>query len=262
VLTFYQRAKAHERPWFEILDANGKVVRTLRGQVPFDRADPPKDERARWYVSNDAGLNRITWDGAENGPTRWLGTSSPNAGPSSGAEAVPGRYTARLHRDGQAYDQTFALADDPHSPWTAEDRSLRHRYLAQVYDWLDYINKALNEIDDRLKRSPSAADRAKLLALRAELSSNAKYDEDSIAIPDHIRERVFTLTFPLFGSLQPPFEQHLAAMSALRPDLAVAFAHINAVLGGPVFEKTVPASFTAPANAIITAPKPSPSPSP
>ena len=31
VLTFYQRAKAAERPWFEIVDANGKVVRTLRG---------------------------------------------------------------------------------------------------------------------------------------------------------------------------------------------------------------------------------------
>ncbi|HEX3464897.1 MAG TPA: hypothetical protein VHS78_12690 [Candidatus Elarobacter sp.] len=260
VLTFYQRAKAHERPWFEILDANGKVVRTLRGQVPFDRSDPPKDERARWYVSNDAGLNRIGWDGTENGPTRWLGTSFPNAGPGSGPEALPGRYTARLHRDGQTYDQSFTLADDPHSPWTPEQRSLRHLYLAQLYDWIDYIDKALNEVDARLKKSPAPGERAKLLGLRAELSSNSKYDEDSIAKPDRIRERVFAATFPLAGSLQPPFEQHLAALGALRPDVATAFAHINAVLGGPVFEKTLPAPFTPPANAIMTAPKPSPSP--
>ena len=68
VLTFYQRTKAKERPWFEIADANGTIVRTLRGQVPFDRSDPPKEERAKYYVGNDAGLNRVTWDGSENGP--------------------------------------------------------------------------------------------------------------------------------------------------------------------------------------------------
>ena len=74
-------------------------------QVPFDRADPPKEERAKWYVSNDAGLNRITWDGNEDGPTRWLGTSFQNAGPGSGPEALPGKYTARLHIDGKTFDQ-------------------------------------------------------------------------------------------------------------------------------------------------------------
>jgi photosystem II stability/assembly factor-like uncharacterized protein len=273
VLTFYQRAKAKERPWFEIVDLNGNVVRTLRGQVPYDRGDPPKDERARWYVSNDAGLNRITWDGTENGPTRWLGTSFQNSGPGNGAEAMPGRYTARLHRDGKVYEQQFALADDPHSPWSADDRFGRQRYLRHVYYWIDRIDRALNEIDARLKRSPSRAERAKLLALRADLTSNSKYDEDSIGYPDRIRERVFGLTFPLFGSLQPPFKQHDDAMDALEPDVRTAFEHVSAVLG-PRFGNVIispggnrvrpfdPSQTVTPPPAPPSSPVPVPSPSP
>jgi photosystem II stability/assembly factor-like uncharacterized protein len=265
VLTFYQRTKAKERPWFEIVDANGKLVRTLRGQVPFDRRDPPKEERAKYYVSNDAGLNRITWDGSENGPTRWLGTSFGNAGPSSGPEALPGRYTARLHVDGKTYEQQFALADDPNSPWTADERAARHAYLARAYGWIDGIDKALNEIDARLKKHPAPAERAALTALRDELSSNALYDEDSIAKPDRIRERVFVLTYPLGGNLQPPFEQHQAALADLTLQVATAYQHISRVLGSG-FAQTIGMRRldldvkTLPNGAITVAPKPSPSP--
>jgi photosystem II stability/assembly factor-like uncharacterized protein len=262
VLTFYQRTKAKVRPWFEIVDANGKVVRTLRGQVPFDRADPPKDPRARYYVTNDAGLNRITWDGNEDGPTRWLGSSFQNAGPATGAEALPGKYTARLHIDGKTYEQPFTLADDPFSPWTADQRAARHAFLATVYGYADALDKSLNEIDRRLKKRPPPAERARLVALRAELSSNALYDEDSIAKPDRIRERVFALTGPFGGNLQPPFEQHLAALEALKPDVATAYAHIRAVLGPEFFRTIGPQRFEAPANAIKVAPSPVPAASP
>ena len=231
VLTFYQRAKSATRPWFEIVDANGKVVRTLRGRIPFDPADPPKEERAKYYVSNDRGLNRITWSGNENGPTRWLGTSFQNAGPTEGPEAVPGRYTARLHAGANVVEQAFTLADDPFSPFTVEQRAARHAYLATAFGWIDGIDKALNEIDRRLKRRPAPAARAALSALRDELSSNALHDEDGIGRPDRIRERAFGLTGPFGGNLQPPFEQHQAALDALRPDVTAAFAHIAAVLG-------------------------------
>ena len=230
VLTFYQRTKAKERPWFEILDADGHVVRTLRGRTTYDPADPPKEERGKWYVGNDAGLNRLTWDGSEQPPVRWRGTSYGNGGPTSGPEAVPGPYVARLHRDGRTYDQPFTLADDPKSAFTAAERSARHAFLATVYGWTDGINRALNAIDTRMKIAPRA-ERASLAALRAELSSNALYDEDGIALPDRLRERVLGLGGPFGGNLQPPFEAHQAALEALRPDVAAAFARVNAALG-------------------------------
>ncbi|MBV8368805.1 MAG: hypothetical protein JO036_07695 [Candidatus Eremiobacteraeota bacterium] len=262
VLTFYQRTKAKERPWFEILDASGKVVRTLRGRIPFDPADPPKDERAKWYVTNDAGLNRIGWDGNENGPTRWLGTSFPNAGPTTGAEALPGRYTARLHLDGKTYDQQFTLADDPQSPFTAAQRAVRHDYLVKVYGMIDSIDKALNEIDRRMKNRPAASERAALTALRDQLTSDSRYDEDSIAKPDKLRERAFALTGPLGGNLQPPFEQHTAALDALRLDAAPVYAQIKSVLGAQFAATIGIRPWNPPANAIIVAPKPAPASSP
>ncbi len=231
VLTFYQKTKAAQRPWIEIADASGKVVRTLRGGIPFDPADPPKEERGRYFVTNDAGLNRIGWDGNEDGPTRWLGTSFQNAGPATGPEALPGKYTARLHAGTATYEQSFTLVDDPQSPWTPEQRAARHAYLVTVFGWIDGIDRALNEIDARLKKHPAAADRASLLALRADLSANDLHDEDSVAQPDRIRERVFALTGPFGGNLQPPFVQHQAALDALRPDVAAAYARIATVLG-------------------------------
>ncbi len=263
VLTFYQRTKAKARPWFEIVDANGKVVRTLRGGVPFDPADPPKDPRAKFYVSNDRGLNRITWSGNENGPTRWLGTSFQNAGPTEGAEALPGRYTARLHAGANVYEQQFALVDDPLSPFTPEQRASRHTYLATLYGWIDGIDKALNEIDRRLKHHPAPGERAALTALRDELSSNSLHDEDSIGRPDRIRERVFGLTGLFGGNLQPPFEQHQTALDALKPDVGTAYARIRAALGSEWFAKTIGVRrLNLPANAIIVAPKPAPTSSP
>jgi len=204
------------------------------------------------------GLNRITWDGNEDGPTRWLGTSFQNAGPGSGPEALPGRYTARLHVDGKTYDQPFTLADDPFSPWTPEQRAVRHAYLATGFGWIDRIDRVLNEIDARLKKSPPAAERARLVALRDELTSNALHDEDSIARPDRVRERVFGAIFSIGGSLQPPFEQHQAALDALKPDVGVALAHAATVLG-PDFAKTIGIrTFDPPANAIIVMPTASP----
>jgi photosystem II stability/assembly factor-like uncharacterized protein len=264
VLTFYQRAKAKERPWFEIVTEGGRVVRTLRGPVPFDRADPPKEERARWYVSNDAGLNRITWDGNENGPARWLGTSFQNAGPATGAEAVPGRYTARLHVDGKTYEQPFTLADDPLSPWQPHERAYRYWYLSAVYGWIDLIDTALNAIDARLKKSPSPASRATLLALRAELTSNALYDEDSIGFPDRARERAFGLLGPFYGSLQPPFEQHRDAMLPVMQQIGGPLRHADAVLGTRLATRLgiPPLDISGPFDPSQTVPAPSPVPSP
>jgi hypothetical protein len=229
VLTFYQRTKARERPWFEIVDAGGRVVRTLRGQVAFDPADPPKTERAKYYVGNAPGLNRATWDGSEDGPVRWLGTSFQNAGPASGAEALPGTYTARLHRDGRVFEQRFTLVDDPQSPWSTAQRAERHAYMATAFGWLSALDRDLNALDARAK-SASPRERARLAALRAELTCDPRNDEDQITMTDRVRERVLGALW-LGSGLQPPFAQHDAALAALRGEVERALRDAAALLG-------------------------------
>ncbi len=252
VVTFYQRAAAKQRPWLEILDAQGHAVRTLRGSFPTD-------DGRKYFVTNAIGINRLVWDGSEDGPARWYGTSLQNMGPMTGAEALPGPYTARLHVDGRTFDQMFTLADDPGTSWTIEQRTARHAFLATLFGWFDGIDKALNEIDARLKqKTVPAATRARLLALRAALTSNALHDEDSIALPDRIRERVGGLAGQLGGALQPPFEQHQDALDALRPDVARAYAQIADVLGSAFAQRLGMRTFVPAAHAIIVAPVPRP----
>ncbi|HZO92829.1 MAG TPA: hypothetical protein VFB22_03590 [Candidatus Baltobacteraceae bacterium] len=223
LLTFYQRTKEQERPWIEIRDANGRVVRTLRGSYRTD-------EGTKYFVNNERGFNRVVWDGSENGPARWSGTTVQNMGPLSGPEALPGTYTARLHIGNQTLEQTFTLSDDPASPFTRADREARHAYLATAFGWFDTIDRALNEIDRRMKTA-SPADRARLTALRDRLTANDRNDEDSVAKPDRVREQVGALMFQIGAALQPPFAQHQAALEAERPIVAAAYKDIASVLG-------------------------------
>jgi hypothetical protein len=109
-----------------------------------------------------------------------------------------------------------------------------------------------------LKHRPAPAARSALVALRDELSSNALHDEDGVGRPDRIRERIFGLTGPFGGNLQPPFEQHQAALDALKPDVIATYARIRAVLGFE-FGKTIGMHrLDPPAHAIVVAPTPSP----
>ena len=239
VLTFYQRAKSKERPWIEILDAQGHAVRTLRGAIPADpdeREDNGKKPETKYYVSNDAGMNRVVWDGAEDGPERWLGTSFGNQGPTEGPTAVPASYTARLHADGKTFEQTFALVDDPASPFTKEQRAARHAFDATLFAWYGQIDRALNAVDAKLRTAPPA-EKPRLEALRDELTANDLHDEDGIGKPDRIREQVGGLMGALYGAPQPPFSQHVAALDALRAPVDRALRDAAAVLGpqyGPV----------------------------
>ncbi|HWT04660.1 MAG TPA: hypothetical protein VN224_02795, partial [Xanthomonadales bacterium] len=107
-------------------------------------------------------------------------------------------------------------------------------------------------------------ERARLVALRDELTSNSLHDEDSIGHPDRIRERVFGAIFAIGGSLQPPFEQHEAALDALKLDVGTAYSHISAVLGFDFASKALGIRrMSEPAGgAIIVMPTPTPTPSP
>jgi hypothetical protein len=223
LIAFYQATPAKERPWLEIVDANHRVVRTLRGSYVTD-------EGKKYWVPNVKGIVRVNWDGTEDGPVRWNGTSVQNLGPLSGAEALPGTYTVRLHRDGHVSEQTFALRDDPQSPFTSAQRTQRHVFLAELFADFDAVDRALNTIDAQSKHA-SPARRAALAALRDRLTANDLHDEDSIAKPDRIREQIGALIGQLGESLQPPFAQHDAALAALRPHVQAALADARRVLG-------------------------------
>jgi hypothetical protein len=101
----------------------------------------------------------------------------------------------------------------------------------------------------------SAQSRARLIALRNALTSNALHDEDSVGLPDRVREQIGGLIGQIGGAVQPPFEQHQAALDALRPVIVRADAQVRAVLGDAFAQRlemsapNTPAPSAAPARA-------------
>jgi hypothetical protein len=217
------------RPAIEIVDAHGTVVRHLSGSYQTD-------DGTKYWVSNVAGYNRLAWDGTEDGPVRWTGTTLQNAGPLTGAEALPGAYTVALIVDGKRYEQPFTLTADPTSPWSADELAARHAYLARLFDDVSRIDVLLNAIDRQEKAlrgardAASVARRAQLEAMRAQLTADDRRDEDSTTKPDRLREEVFNALGPLGGSYQPPFAPDNETAGELQPRVESALNAAKSVL--------------------------------
>jgi len=230
LLSFYLRAPARSRPRIEIVDASGHVVRHLAGSY-----DSP--EGRKYFVTNNAGVNRLAWDGLEDPPVKWRGTTRPNRGP-DGPEALPGMYVARLHVDGTTFERAFEFAADPASPWTLTQLGERHAFLMQLDAEFSQIDTLLNRIDDekrklvRLAGPAAAARRERLDSVRATLTSDARNDEDSIGRPDRLRERIGGLIGALGASFQPPLAAHLAAAAQLKTVFDETLAQARSALGG------------------------------
>jgi hypothetical protein len=212
-LLSYDLAKpALHRPTLDILDARGRVVRHLDGSD----------------VSNVAGINRTTWDLAEDGPEQWHGTFRQNRGPEEGPEAIPGTFTIRLHVDGRTEQQTVDVLADPRDPVPAEQYVRRHDYLAGIDGAVGGVDRMLNEIDARLKHAGSLQAGA-LRAFQRKLTLNARNVED-LSAPPGIRERLLDLTSRVDSSFQAPTAAQLGEASDLEAryrELSTQFAQLK-----------------------------------
>jgi len=229
LITFWQSLPARKRPAIDVIASDGTIVRHLSGSYKTD------DGEKHW-VTNARGYNRLAWDGQEDGPVRWNGTTLQNAGPLTGPEALPGTYTIRLTIDGRVQERPFVLKADPRNPWTAADLAARHAYLAKFYADVSAIDVVLNAIDAQektLRRAPSPTSRARIAALeavRSDLTADDRNDEDSIGKPDRIREQIFGAIGAIGASYQPPTAAHLANAEAVTARFERAIAAAKGVV--------------------------------
>ncbi len=173
-LITYYAARAPKKATIEVLDATGRVVRHLSGDD----------------VPHAAGMNRTSWDLAEDGPVKWTGTYEDNQGPDEGPDVVPGTYVVRLTADGVTQSAQVIVKADPRDPATSGYQA-NHDFLAKLYAELGAIDTMLNAIDSRLKHA-SGAQAAQLSALRRELTYDPRNIED-LSGPAQLRERVLDL---------------------------------------------------------------------
>jgi photosystem II stability/assembly factor-like uncharacterized protein len=181
-VTFYQKETQKTAPMLSILDARGRVIRTVSGTHKVDGKDEP-------YVSNKVGLNRYTWDFNVNGPVKWNGaTSDFSKGPDEGPGVVPGRYAVRVTLAGRTYVQPFTVEPDPRSIFTQADYQRTFDESMRQLAHVSQVDTMLNNLDDLKKATDTALDAAKKAgntALTAKLQALSDAREalfDSLAI--------------------------------------------------------------------------------
>ncbi len=196
-LSYYLAKPAAHRPTIDIVDERGRVVRHLRGK----------------NVPNVAGVNRTGWDILEDGPVKWYGTFKENQGPDTGAEALPGTYTVRLHVDGRDYEQPLTVLADPRDGDATDRYAKRYAFLSQLFTEFSTIDTWLNAIDARLKSAtPSQA--AALRAFASELSSSPRNVED-LGGATALRNRIGDMFARIGSSFQAPNGPQLEEAAAI-----------------------------------------------
>lgn len=93
----------------DILDADGKVVKSFKGDKPEYKADPniPRWERMPNPPTTKAGLNQYSWDLRYPGATVFEGMILWGANPRSGPKAPIGKYQVRLSSG--SYSKTYSF---------------------------------------------------------------------------------------------------------------------------------------------------------
>ena len=230
MINYYLDKPAAARPTIEIRDANGHLVRRLAGTHLV--SDAPE-----YYVTNKAGINRITWDLTETGPVKRLSAPAKFQGSDDGPTVVPGTYSITLHVAGHVYERSAKVLPDPRAPWTQADYVARHDFEAALDAELSQIDTALNSLDTirrqisaRLKPLRAATPQPAIVAqgdalvqqataLVDEMTSNPRNDEDSVLYPDKVRERIETLLGNFSESQQPPFASHRQQADEIHADV-------------------------------------------
>ena len=259
MISFYLTKPAAKHPTIDILDANGRVVRHLEGTHIVDNA--PK-----YYITNTTGINRLTWDLAENGPVKRLSAPANFQGSDDGPQVVPGTYKIVLHVDGRTLSRTVQVNADPRAPWTQADYEARHAFDTALTRELSQIDTALNSLDGirkqveaRLKPLRSATPPSPLVAqgdalvsrvatVEAQMTSNPRNDEDSALYEDKVREQIVNLQYTLSGSQQPPFAAHQQQADAIHADVERVLSPYEAFMRTdvPAFDASLHAAGLAP----------------
>ena len=166
--TYYLKSAA-QTVKLEVLDAQGKVIRTFTGTPDTTRAragaaadddddDGPRPAQAP-RPSVRAGNNRFQWDMRSEPATTFPGIILW-AGSTNGPRVLPGNYSVRLTVDNQAAQtQSFAIRMDPRAPHvTLADLQAQHELAMQVRNRLSQANEAVitirgvkTQVDDRVK---------------------------------------------------------------------------------------------------------------
>jgi hypothetical protein len=140
---------ADQRIKVEILDAEGKVIRTYPAKKPAG-AEPDEGfgpGRAPEALPSKAGINQFVWD-LHYEPAMKIPNSPLWGGSTDGPLALPGKYQVRLTVDGKSQTQAFEVVPDPRLKVTAEDLKKQFDLMQLILGRVTQVHTAILQMRD------------------------------------------------------------------------------------------------------------------
>jgi len=150
----YYLKQAAQKVTVELLDADGKVIRTFTGTPQSgdaeQRQQQPEGDEDGFRRPPDPrpsvteGLHRLNWDLRYPGATEFPGLIMW-AATTRGPQAPPATYQVRVTADGQTATESFSIKREPHVLKDVTDQDLREEFdlAMKVRDKASQANEAV-----------------------------------------------------------------------------------------------------------------------
>jgi photosystem II stability/assembly factor-like uncharacterized protein len=152
MLNFSLKTAPKEPAQLEILNSDGKVIRTLEAKsrtginrVSWDlRYESPRAVALRTVAPDNPHIwSEPRFRDSDSRPITHWGTESSAVG----AVVAPGKYTVRLKIGDQSYTQPLTILRDPRAPGSDADIELSVKTLRRITGDIDHVSDTVNEIE-------------------------------------------------------------------------------------------------------------------
>jgi photosystem II stability/assembly factor-like uncharacterized protein len=248
IISFYQRRAQNVPPKLEILESNGRTIKTIDGSQTIDGKEVSN-------IPNEPGINRYVWDFSADGPIKWKGAANPDSqGSDSGPQVPPGAYVARLILGGRTFLKGFQVKADPQTVETqaqfeesfalSEHCTAQYSVVDTMLNNLDAITKAFNDASSGATKAGNTALLAQIAIAVADenqtrqfLSADYKGPEDFVQRPGALREDLQyyltgspTIVTPALRELEKDVDGHFRRGVARYNDFVAGLPAIDAAL--------------------------------
>jgi photosystem II stability/assembly factor-like uncharacterized protein len=209
-LYYYLKEAPKDPAKLELLDADGKVIRSYSSEEKKTDTGPDEGERDLpvEHIPVKPGLNLFIWDLRYEPPTKVPGLIY-DAGEPAGPLALAGKYQARLTVAGKSQTAQFEVKMDPRVQTPADDLQKQFDLMLKMSQRQDQMNKTVIAIRDlrtqlqALEKRIGAGDESKPLvaassdlrkkigAIEEELVQvNSKSSEDQANYPTMLNSKL------------------------------------------------------------------------
>jgi photosystem II stability/assembly factor-like uncharacterized protein len=266
IIDYYFKTAPQDEVKLEIVDAGGKVVRSLSSKERKEGEQPPEwpdQVKEVTTIPAAAGMNRYAWNLRWEPPVKIPDAFYSGIGP-QGPLVQPGHYTVRMTAGGQTLTQPLEVVLDPRvKDVKPEDLQKQFELAMQVRDANSDLHRAVNQIrryraeiralrqafesDPGLKpvlAQAAVLDR-KMAPVEEELIQvNMKGSEGNLAFPNKLNEQLDSFSASVQAGDSAPTQQQYEVFKMLRGQLdqqLTAWKQINSS-DVPAFNQLVKSS--------------------